>query len=179
MYKLRELKKEDIIDINKWRNNRELISYLGAPYRYINIDVDYAWYEDYLKIRNNTIRCAIVECSNVEKILGLVSLTNVNRMDHSAVFHIMIGDMDKRGKGIGFYATTEMLKHAFLDINLNRVELTALENNMRALKMYEKVGFKREGMKREAIYKEGKFINVIMMSLLRNEYFDNYRSKIK
>jgi hypothetical protein len=49
MYKLRELRKEDILKINKWRNDSELINHLGAPFRYINLDVDYRWYDNYMQ----------------------------------------------------------------------------------------------------------------------------------
>lgn len=68
----------------------------------------------------------------------------------------MIGDMENRGKDIGYFATTEILKHAFNNVNLNRIKLGVLESNTRALKLYEKIGFKREGVKRQSIYKNGK-----------------------
>ncbi len=60
MYKLRELRREDMVKINQWRNDHELIDHLGAPFRYINLDVDYKWYDNYLLNRSTTIRCAIV-----------------------------------------------------------------------------------------------------------------------
>ena len=44
MYRLRELDKKDLPVINEWRNNKELISFLGAPFRFINIDVDIRGY---------------------------------------------------------------------------------------------------------------------------------------
>lgn len=170
MYKLRELKKEDLQRINKWRNDKELINCLGAPFRYINLDVDYKWYDDYMQNRNSTLRCTIVEYSDEDNILGLVSLTNIDLINRSAHFHIMIGDKDNRGKGIGYFAATEMLKHAFNNINLNRIELEVLESNSQALKLYEKVGFKCEGVKRQSTYKNGEFVNMIMMGVLKSEF---------
>ena len=47
MYKLRELERKDLTTINVWRNDPELISYLGAAFRYINLDVDIKWFENY------------------------------------------------------------------------------------------------------------------------------------
>jgi UDP-4-amino-4,6-dideoxy-N-acetyl-beta-L-altrosamine N-acetyltransferase len=170
MYKLRELRKEDILKINKWRNDSELINHLGAPFRYINLDVDYRWYDNYMQNQNTTIRCAIVEATDEDNILGLVSLTNINFINRSAEFHIMIEDTDNRGKGIGYFATTEILNHAFNNINLNRIELGVLESNARALKLYEKVGFKHEGVKRQSIYKNGKFVDMIVMAILKEEF---------
>lgn len=173
MYKLRELQKDDIPEINSWRNNKILIDFLGAPYRYINIEVEYKWYENYMVNRNNTVRCAIVEKEKDSDILGLVSLANINTTNQSAIFHIMIGNQIDRGKGIGFFATKEMLNHAFNNMNLNRVELTVLEDNFRAIELYKKVGFLKEGIKRKSIYKNGKYVNVIMMAILKED-FRNY-----
>jgi len=99
MYKLRELRKEDILKINKWRNDSELINHLGAPFRYINLDVDYRWYDNYMQNQNTTIRCAIVETTDEDNISDLVSLTNINFINRSAEFHIMIEDTKNRGNG--------------------------------------------------------------------------------
>jgi RimJ/RimL family protein N-acetyltransferase len=171
MYKLRELDKDDITKINKWRNDKDLISNLGAPFRYINVDVDYKWYEIYMQNRSTNIRCAIVEVGNEDDILGMASLINLNYINQSADFHIMIGEHENRGKGMGFFSTKEMLNHAFYDLNLNRIELGVLQDNYPALNLYEKVGFKQEGIKRKSIYKNGKFIDMIIMSILKEDYY--------
>lgn len=168
MYRLREVDREDLININSWRSSKELIDYLGAPFRYINKEVDLKWFESYMQNRGTNIRCSIL--NEEEKVLGLVSLTNIDRINQKAVFHIMIGDSTHRDKGIGSFATNEILRHAFFDMNLNRVELTVLESNNRAIGLYEKLGFKKEGIKREAVYKNGKFFNMISMAILKNEY---------
>lgn len=168
MYRLREIEKKDIITINNWRNDTKLIQNLGAPYRYINIDVDEKWYSDYMNSRNRQVRCAIV--GDDDMILGLVSLVSIDHLNQSAEFHIMIGTEENQGKGVGMFATTEMLRHAFFNLNLNRIELTVLENNFRAQKLYEKVGFIREGIKRKAKYKNGCFIDMYMYSILKDDF---------
>jgi len=170
MYKLRELRREDMVVINDWRNNSELIRYLGAPFRYINLDVDFAWYDNYMRNRSTNIRCVIVEIDDDDRVLGIVSLTDINLINQSAEFHIMIGDKENRGKGIGYFATTEILKHAFNNMNLNRIELEVIKNNSCALKLYEKVGFKQEGIKRKSIYKNSEFKDMIIMAILKEEF---------
>lgn len=168
MYKLRELERKDIERINKWRNDREIISYLGAPYRFINIDVDENWYDNYIKNRNSTIRCAIT-IENNDEIIGLVTLANIDYINRCAELHIMIGK-EYQNKGAGKYAVENIINYAFNDLNLNRVELSVLENNERAIGLYNKIGFKVEGVKRNAYYKEGKFVNKVEMAVLRDEY---------
>lgn len=169
MYKLRELEREDMPIINKWRNNTELIELLGAPFRYINLDVDMKWYDAYMANRGNAVRCAIVDEQSNE-LLGLVSLTGIDYLNQSAEFHIMIGDRDNQGKGIGTFALNEILKHAFYNMNLRRIELSVLEDNKRAQRLYEKVGFVREGIKRMAVFKNGKFVNQWYYAILRDEF---------
>lgn len=170
MYKLRELERIDLDRINKWRNDQNLIACLGAPYRYINEDVDHEWYEKYLHARNNSVRCAIVDDKQEEVVLGLISLLDINSINRSGVIHIMIGDNENRGKGIGTFAVNEMIKHAFYNLNLRRIELGVLENNLPAIRLYEKTGFVREGVKRESNYKNGKYVSMIIMAILREDY---------
>ena len=169
MYKLRELERKDLTIINSWRNDYELIEQLGAPFRYINLEVDQKWFDCYMSNRGNQVRCAIVE-ENKDDILGLVSLVSVNQMNQSAELHIMIGDKENQGKGIGSFAVKEMLNHAFFNMNLNRVELTVIENNKRAIHLYEKNGFVYEGRKRKARYKGGKFMDMLMYAVLRDDF---------
>lgn len=168
MYKLRELERKDLKEINNWRNDKELIDFLGAPFRFINMEVDEKWYDSYMFNRQNCVRCAIVQENN-DTILGLVSLTNIDYISRNAMFHIMIGRSENHGKGIGTYATTEMLRHAFENMNLHRVELEALSSNMRAINMYKKIGFVQEGVKRQAAYKNGSYTDMYVFSILHSE----------
>ena len=154
MLKLRELEKKDLHEINRWRNNPKLILNLGAPFRFINMDIDTKWYDSYLSHRNTTIRCAVVENEN-DFILGLITLANIDQLNQTAELHIMIGETCNQGKGIGTFAVNEMLNHAFMNLNLRRIELSVLEDNTAAIHLYEKCRFKLEGRKRKARFKIG------------------------
>lgn len=170
MYKLRELKREDMKKINQWRNDPNLIACLGAPYRFINEDVDSDWYEKYMHSRSNSVRCVIVDSEHENDALGLISLLNINYINRSGELHIMIGDSENRGKGIGTFAVRAMIAHAFQNLNLRRIELGVLETNLSALRLYQKTGFVQEGLKRKSNYKNGEYVSMIMMGLLREEY---------
>lgn len=169
MFKLRELEKKDLEAINIWRNDKTLISCLGAPFRYINFDVDEKWFDNYMANRSSVVRCSIVSDDN-DKILGLITIASIDYLNQSAVLHIMIGDKENHGKGIGTFAVTEMLKHAFYNLNLHRVELTVLSSNIAAQKLYEKCGFIREGTKRQAVFKNGKFVDMYYYAILKEDF---------
>lgn len=170
MYHLREVNRQDMNTINKWRNKKELIDTLCAPYRYINFEVDQAWFDDYMKSRNGTVRCAIVNDNDNNAILGLVSLTSINSINKTSSLHIMIGDKSNQEKGIGTFAVRELIKHAFSNLNLHRIELGVLNYNTRAIHLYEKIGFKKEGIKRQAVFKNGDYHDLIIMGLLKDEF---------
>ena len=102
-------------------------------------------------------------------ILGLVTLAGIDHLRQSATLHIMIGSSKNRGRGMGTFAVLSMLRHAFYDLNLHRVELSVLATNEAAIGLYEKCGFSREGTRRQACYKQGKFVDMYEYGILRGE----------
>ncbi len=169
MIQLREISVDDLSTINKWRNNQELIGMLGSPFRFINQETDKKWFESYMATRATNVRCSIVEVET-NSIVGLVNLTNIDWTNRSAEFSIMIGDASNQAKGYGREATREMLKHGFNNLNLHRIYLTVLQNNSRAIKLYQEVGFIQDGVIRDSVFKQGKYLHSILMSILQNEF---------
>jgi RimJ/RimL family protein N-acetyltransferase len=139
MIYLREITEKDIEVINIWRNDLNLIDLLGANFRYINIETDREWFNNYMRNRLNQVRCSICLKEN-DELVGLVSLTSIDNLNKQAEFHIMIGNDEHQNKGYGKFAIKEMLKHAFNNLNLNRVYLYVLSNNLRAINAYSKTG---------------------------------------
>ncbi len=173
MYRLRELERSDLKTINMWRNDPEMIAFLGAPFRYINPDVEQRWFDNYMANRSSCVRCAITTVEDPCEILGLVSLTNIDSLNQCCSLHIMIGAKENQGKGIGSFAVNAMLDHAFRNLNLHRVELRALTTNARAIHVYEKAGFVKEGVLRKAVYKNGVFSDICQYGILKEEFLAN------
>ena len=166
---LREIQRSDLPNINRWRNDKNLINFLGAPFRFINIEIDEKWFDSYLSHRANNIRLAICE-SVGEKLLGVVYLLQIDWINRSGEYAIQIGEKDSQGSGAGFQATVKILEHAFTDLNLNRVYLTVLSNNERAIRLYKKIGFVEEGKLRKAVFKNGRYMDLICMAILKEEF---------
>lgn len=165
--RLRELRREDLTIVNGWRAQRSVLDGVSAPFRHIGLDVDIEWFEQYLRRRQVDVRCAI--CLDGEEPIGLVSLTNIDAVHRHGEFHILIGPDSAKNKGVGTAATRAMLQHGFGDLNLHRIALTVLAGNARAIRVYEKVGFRREGVLRDAVYKNGAYQDLIAMALLSGE----------
>jgi diamine N-acetyltransferase len=75
-----------------------------------------------------------------------------------------------QGKGYGTRMFRLIRKYCFDYLNMNRLWLLVLENNTVAVRLYRKVGFVEEGRQRNAIFRDGKYLDYLMMSLLRSEY---------
>jgi RimJ/RimL family protein N-acetyltransferase len=105
-----------------------------------------------------------------ERVLGHVGLYEIDHRIRSAVFGILLGDKSARGKGIGFACTKWAVDYGFSELNLHRVTLEVLETNTPAKKIYDALGFKVEGRFRHAQYRGGKYLDVIAMAILEDEW---------
>ena len=106
-----------------------------------------------------------------DRHIGGMGLIQINAKDRVALFGIYIGEGDCRGKGYGLEATRLMLRYAFETLNLNRVELNVFDFNRAAIHVYEKVGFVREGVRRESCFLNGRYHDTLAYGLLAREYF--------
>lgn len=167
--KLRELRRSDIHLVNKWRNDPEVIQYLGSNFLYIDEYIDDKWFDGYLTSRDKNVRLAIIDVEN-EVHIGNVNLTNIHAINRSAEFSIFIGEKQYWSKGLGGEITKLVLDHGFNDLNLNRIYLFVLRENERARKLYARSGFIEEGCEREAVYKNGLYHDLIQMSVLKSDF---------
>ena len=172
---LREICHEDLPMINRWRNDPEIIALLGNNFLYISNDVDAAWFEQYLQNRDKAKRFAIVD-EDCCRMIGTTQLTGIHAINQSAEFSIAIGDKAYWNRGAGQVAARIVLDHGFRDLNLQRIWLTVLVRNERAIHLYEKIGFRHEGVLRNSIFKQGVFEDQVMMSVLREEYLPSNAS---
>jgi RimJ/RimL family protein N-acetyltransferase len=168
MIVLRELERADLAALTRWRADYSLVRLLGGSFRHIGSEVDSRWFESYLESRSNNVRLAIC-LAETGQIVGVVYLLQIDWINRSAEFSIQIGEPSAQGRGIGEEATRIALRHAFADLNLRRVYLTVLAGNQRAQSLYEKVGFRAEGLFRAAAYKDGQYVDLIPMAILRDE----------
>jgi len=104
------------------------------------------------------------------RVLGEVVVNEIDMDNHCASIRIALFDEAEFGKGYGSEAMRLMVGHAFETRNLHRIELEVYAFNPRAIRAYEKVGFVREGVRRDALYWDGEYVDAIIMSILRNEW---------
>ena len=111
-----------------------------------------------------------IHVAETDRLIGTCAFSQLDGDYGSTLYHITIGERDAWGKGYGTEATELMLAHAFNRLSLHRVALTVFEFNERAIRSYEKCGFKPEGRARDAIFRDGRFWDEIHMSILAPEW---------
>ncbi len=103
-------------------------------------------------------------------LIGVVGLHGLDFKNQRAEFGISLGEKSEWGKGYATEATRMVLDYAFGTLNLHKVVLQVYANHPAALRVYEKVGFRREGVQREQHYVEGRWVDGILMGILRGEW---------
>jgi RimJ/RimL family protein N-acetyltransferase len=101
--------------------------------------------------------------------VGNCGLSSIDRNRKKAELWIYIGDV-RRGQGLGGMAAWELLRFGFHDLELNRIYLRVVEDNLGALRFYQAIGFKEEGRFREDTLRDGRYYDSIWLSILKREW---------
>lgn len=136
-------------------------------------------------IENREIICAAIIYvdqdidGNVDKRIhiGNCSLQGINQINRSCEFSIIIGESDFWNKGYATRAMSVMLYHAFNHLNMHRVWSGTTEPNKGMQKIFEKLGFIKESIFREAKFLGGKYVDIYQYSMLKQEFDDNEKVK--
>jgi RimJ/RimL family protein N-acetyltransferase len=128
------------------------------------------WFEKDIESASPNFIAFSVRTLTEDKLIGLVAFEDINWISGDTYVSIGIGERDFWGKGCGTDAMRVMLRYGFTELNLHRISLTVFEYNPRAIRCYEKCGFKDEGCIREFIPRDGKRWDMLHMGILRTEW---------
>lgn len=104
--------------------------------------------------------------------VGVATLTNIDWKNRSATHGIKLANRDLRGRGIGTDTVMAIMRYAFDELGLHRLDGAIFEDNAASLRLYEKCGWRREGLKRECVYKGGEWKNLVAVGILESDYRD-------
>ncbi|MCL5270155.1 MAG: GNAT family N-acetyltransferase [bacterium] len=126
------------------------------------------WYES-LSARGDRYSFAI-ETREETRYIGGCGVNNINWKNGTAEVGIFIGDPEFRDKGCGTDALGTPVRFAFGQIHINKLKLNVFSFNARAICCYEKLNFKLEGVLRQEIFRDVRYHDIHIMSILREEY---------
>jgi RimJ/RimL family protein N-acetyltransferase len=167
---LRDFRQEDIGGMRAWCNDPAITRFLGSRYTApIPWEQTEAELNRYLNGDAGGYNLVVAE-RETGKYLGQCALFMIDQQSRKAELAIVLapGNLEK---GYGSEAMRLLLQFGFGEVNLNRIWLTVNINNLRAIHVYEKAGFTREGVFRQDRYIGGRYEDVVVMSVLREEFY--------
>lgn len=104
------------------------------------------------------------------RAIGRIGLNNFRWRDRLASLYVFVGERDSWGKGYGQDAVMALLAYAFDSLDLSQVELWTLADNERAVRLYKACGFVEEARLRDRSFKDGHFVDHLVMSVNREDF---------
>ncbi len=105
-----------------------------------------------------------------DEFIGYIDIDGIMWNHRTGWMSIAIGEPVNRGRGYGREAMMLVLKFAFHELNLHRLQLTVFSYNTSAIHLYESLGFVREGVQREALHREGERYDMLLYGILAREW---------
>jgi len=166
---LSNIDKSDVAYIYEWFTDSEFLKFYDylPPIPQSNKEVDKTL--NYYESNENSYVFAIKLLEN-DQIIGISGYDDIVEYNKVATLFIGIGNTNSRGNGYGKEALRLLLEYGFNKLDFHRIQLNVLEFNEAAIALYEKAGFKKEGIYREFVLRDGKRYNLYLYGLLKNEW---------
>jgi diamine N-acetyltransferase len=171
---LRPAEREDVPLMVGWLSDDRTYATLAsvAPY---SIAQEERWFEDAVTAQGRTQWHFLVCRRDDDRPVGMIGLHEVDERNGNASLGIVIGDPADRGHGYGSDAIRAILAFAFGSLRLERVWLDVYDFNPGARRIYERQGFVTEGVLRHALWRQDRYVDVVRMSILHDEWRDSRR----
>ncbi|NLY10301.1 MAG: GNAT family N-acetyltransferase [Firmicutes bacterium] len=162
---LRPIQESDFEDLVAWSNDSEINSYSEGDYP-LTLSECHQWLK---RSKSNRYQERFAIELNKE-LIGDIELDHITWRSGDAELRIRIGKKVLWDKGYGTDSVRTLLAFAFLNLNLSRVYLRVYADNHRAIRCYEKVGFKKEGRLRRSTENNEGFREILLMRILKDEF---------
>lgn len=169
--RLRGVERADLPTLVGWVNDPETRAQIARSSP-ISMAEEERWFDALLKSTTDVV--FLIETwpkkpREEPRRLGMCGIHKIDWKNRNCSVGIVIGEAQERGRGYGTDAMTALVRHAVADLGLQRVELEVFPDNVAALRSYERVGFQREGVRRQALFKAGALRDLVLMSILASD----------
>lgn len=166
---LRAMEKQDMELMCNMFNSPELENLVVGWSFPLSLEQQNRWYENNLG-DNRNFRF-IIETPE-DGAVGVATLVDIDWKNRCAGHGIKLADKERRSKGIGTDTVMAIMRYAFDELGLNRLDGSWFSENKASRGMYMKCGWKEEGVKRQCIYKKGEFRDLVITGILASEYYE-------
>lgn len=170
---LRGFQLEDAVLINKWRNDPEIQKLVSSSFRYVSLEIEKEWVRSKMLDNRKDIYLSICLNDDDKQMIGYVSVNNIDYINRSADGGgIVIGEKKYQDGEIKHEVGLKIRELVFDHLNLNRFTGSCLAEHRISRLMMEASGYQLEGVKRQAVFKNGRFHDQLLYALLREDYYD-------
>ena len=155
---------QDLPTLVKWRNDDEVSKYLRPGYR--TLQEVQAWYRGYFASDGN--RLFAIRADDV--LVGYCTIEAIERANNKCEVGIVIGEKEYRRRGIGTAVVRELLRRAFAELSMHRVEAIIQGDNVASIRCFSRLGFHLDGRLRDAKCRHGHYVDLLVYSMLRAEW---------
>ncbi|MFC4558217.1 GNAT family N-acetyltransferase [Virgibacillus kekensis] len=176
MIKLYYFNQEDFDQLIGWLDSEKLLFQWGGAHQF-SYPLDQSQLFDNINNANHE-DSKLLEYKAVDqtsgRAIGHISLNRIDRKNKSArIGRVLVGDKNYRGQGIAREMINQVLKIAFEELNMHRVSLGVYDFNAPAITCYERAGFQKEGLLRDASKVGEEYWSQFEMSILRDEWLNH------
>ena len=159
--------KEDVPALARWNQDLEFTARMGGPGEAHSLEMRQEFYDKNSRMRADSIEFAVLLLSTGQ-LIGFSGLFDISRAMTATLF-VGIGERELWGKGLGTEATRLIFEYGFFFRSLHSIKVEVNGYNRRAIRLYERLGFKLVGRLRDAIVMNGNRYDRVIMDLLRHE----------
>lgn len=152
-----------------WLNDSEVCQYNSHHVFPYNRELAIKYIEDKQASKKDLV-LAISTKGKGAKHIGNVALQNIDYVSRSAEYAIILGEKNFWGKGIAKEASALIIRHGFNALNLRRINCGTSGKNIPMQKLAAYLGMRKEGRRKEALYKNGEYVDIIEYGLLRKNF---------
>lgn len=167
---LRRLEEKDIPFMLEWMHDEEINEGFQKPFMQATSETAL----NFIKNSFSEEDQHFAYVNEQDEYLGTISLKHISHVNDKAEYAI-VARKCAQGTGAAKKATEELLHYAFTELGLHKVYLSVLAENIRAQKLYEKCGFKREGLEVDAVKIDGRYRDHIWYGIVNNEEYQQKR----
>lgn len=167
---LRAVERSDAGSLHFWFNNPELMRFWGAPDSTISHAEIQRRIEEWIHEEGRMGRpvCLMAETLDGD-VIGVVILSQYEPITAATELSMMIGEIDHWGKGLGSDILSAIVETGFTQWRLHRISLRVEAFNERAIRLYERCGFRRDGILRDGSFFDGEYRDQFLYSLLSTD----------
>jgi RimJ/RimL family protein N-acetyltransferase len=177
---IRALELDDWKQIIAWRRDEGTWDVLVGQRRFVSTETEKAWVARVIEqhAKGEVLRFGIT-VGDCQDIVGMYIVSDIDRTNRSCAYGNILSPLDARGRGIASSAGLLVFTYLFNEMGMHRVVGRILESNLPSRRFAERFGFVQEGVLREAVFKNGRFQNLLMYAMLRDDFYHKHGDTLR